>query len=79
MLVTNQSDLKKCVAQHGTVQRRHREAAMRSLPRIWPNPPGSSSMITLKSLSTLQVFDELGYLAIPPCLWGSQEVCHQSE
>ena len=46
MLVTNQSDLKKCVAQHGTVQRRHRKAAMCSLPRIWPNPPGSSSMIT---------------------------------
>ena len=34
---------------------------------------------SVKSLSTLQVFDELGYLAIPPCLWGSQEVCHQSE
>ena len=21
-----------------------------------------------------QVFDELGYLAIPPCIWGSKEV-----
>ena len=45
-MITNQSDLKICVTQHGTVQRRHREAAMCSLPRIWPNPPGSSSMIT---------------------------------
>ena len=24
-----------------------------------------------------QVFDELGYLAIPPCIWGSKEVRSQ--
>ena len=23
-----------------------------------------------------QVFDELGYLAIPPCIWGTEEVFH---
>ena len=23
---------------------------------------------------TFQVFDELGYIAIPPCIWGSEEV-----
>ena len=23
---------------------------------------------------THQVFDELGYLALPPCLWGKEEV-----
>ena len=26
------------------------------------------------SISISQVFDELGYLAIPPCIWGTEQV-----
>ena len=28
----------------------------------------------IDSISISQVFDELGYLAIPPCIWGTEQV-----
>ena len=37
---------------------------------------GKTSQVTqiYEVVFIFQVFDELGYLAIPPCIWGSKEV-----
>ena len=66
-MATNQSDLKICVTQHGTVQRRHREAAMCSLPRIWPNPPGWYYIVQTWSLSQIIIHITGVWWARLPC------------
>ena len=63
--------------QHGAFPCRHWQAAVCSLPYLWQNSPGlwvTGTLFCFSSDTISQVFDELGYLAIPPCIWGTEEV-----